>query len=274
MTAKTLKKIQGLAKVANLPPDKINNLLGDLLEDNLDDMILEHTKNFLRDLGITSIPDRAVAEKAPDPVGRQDHTGSLGVSIEDFEKMDEALASSDESPYKEPEISPVKGEEVEEEEDDEDDNLFFDEEEDNTAQDEPENREEDMATKNRFNQDVEYQDDIMREAQEMAESGGEFELPSSVAADAASSFLDGDEDDDLEGGATEDGFIPKKERSQPKGSGFERNDASTGEDGYVPDVLPVDFGINKIAGDGSDKDSVDFFTRLMMGQEGDRSRRG
>lgn len=292
VTERTLKKIQGLAKVANLKPQQINDLLGESLEAQLDDLILDHTKSFLKELGVV-VPMDSQAIKPPvrEEVDTslnfdmgsdfESAAGGLGARVEDFEKMDEELndINKQESPLdskppsKEEYSTNYEDEEDEvvdspDAEDEDQDTLIFSTNDDDTKEEDS-----DMSVKNRLGQDTEYEDETMRLAQEALDND-EFELPSSIAADASASFLDSEDEDELEGGATEDGFIPKKERKSPKGSGFDRSDVPTGEDGYVPDVLPVDYGIDKISGEGTDRESTDFFMKLMQGASGDKSRRG
>ena len=63
-------------------------------------------------------------------------------------------------------------------------------------------------------------------------------------------------------------------RPRARVSGVIGDDAPTGEEGYTPDVLPVDYGIDKVSSeDGRSGGAMDFFMNAMEGVEGDKSRR-
>jgi hypothetical protein len=104
-----------------------------------------------------------------------------------------------------------------------------------------------------------YDDPIMAELQEELEDGS----------------LDGYADDDYDYDDDEREFeedVSVKPRARV--SGVVGNDAPTGEDGYTPDVLPVDFGIDKVSSeDGRSGGAMDFFNNAFDGIQGDKSRR-
>lgn len=116
-----------------------------------------------------------------------------------------------------------------------------------------------MPVKDKEGKDVGYSDPVMADLQAELESGG----------------LDGMGDDSYD---YED---EEKEFQQDSGvkprarvSSIIGDDTPTGEDGYTPDVLPVDFGINSVNSEGGDyKGAMDFFANAMSGAQGDKSRR-
>ena len=127
------------------------------------------------------------------------------------------------------------------------------------GQDDEEEEEELMPVKDKEGKDVGYSDPVMADLQAELESGG----------------LDGIGDDgydfeDEEKEFQEDSGIKPRARV----SSVIGDDTPTGEDGYTPDVLPVDFGINSVNSENGDyKGAMDFFTNAMSGIQGDKSRR-
>jgi hypothetical protein len=159
--------------------------------------------------------------------------GSLGGDEEEFDKMDETLSEEDRAEFLLPEDDDDEVERELSHEDEEEDDM-------------------DMI-KDKNGNETEYEDDFMNDIQSEVDDFDDG--MDDIMAAAAGSFKD---TDNLEGGAT-------------GSSGKVASDAPTGEDGFVPDVLPTDFGMNGVAGD--DKSAADFFTKAMMGQTGDKSLR-
>jgi hypothetical protein len=121
-----------------------------------------------------------------------------------------------------------------------------------------EQMEEDMESiKDKDGNETSYEDDFMNDIQ--AEADDDFEGQDDIMAAASASFSD---DDDLEGGAV--GSSKEKKASVA-------DDTPTGEEGFVPDVLPSDFGMDGVSGD--DKNAAAFFASAFSGQQGDKSRR-
>ena len=109
----------------------------------------------------------------------------------------------------------------------------------------PGDMEEKVAIKNKENEEVEYEDDIMADAQAMAEG------------------------DDYEGGYEEPvGDMGSGRRAAVSNVG---NDAPTDDSGHSGvDVLPVDLDIDSVV---DNKGAVDFFAAAMQGQRGDKTKR-
>jgi hypothetical protein len=105
-----------------------------------------------------------------------------------------------------------------------------------------------MAVKDKSGEETGYEDEIMADAQAMAE-GDEYEAQDSIFAAAAESFGN-EKDPDVFGDDT-----PKEEGGIPSST---------------PDVLPVDLGIEKAS---SDKGGMDFFDKVLEGETGDKSAR-
>jgi len=107
---------------------------------------------------------------------------------------------------------------------------------------------EEMGVKNKDGEETGYEDEIMADAQAMAESD-EFGDQGSIFADAAGSF-GGEKDPDVFGDDT-----PKEEGGGPS---------------LTPDVLPVDLGIEQAS---SSKGGMDFFGKVLDGEKGDKAAR-
>lgn len=120
-----------------------------------------------------------------------------------------------------------------------------------------EQMEEDMENiKDKDGNETSYEDDFMNDIQ--SEADEDFEGQEDIMAAASASF----NADDIEGGAT--GSSKEKKASVA-------DDTPTGEEGFVPDVLPTDFGMDGISGD--DKNAAAFFASAFEGQQGDKSKR-
>lgn len=121
-----------------------------------------------------------------------------------------------------------------------------------------EQMEEDMESiKDKDGNETSYEDDFMNDIQ--SEADEDFAGQENIMAAASASFSD---DDDLEGGAV--GSSKEKKASVA-------DDTPTGEEGFVPDILPSDFGMDGVSGD--DKNAAAFFTNAFSGQQGDKSKR-
>lgn len=132
--------------------------------------------------------------------------------------------------------------------------FLLPEEDEEEVEQELSEEEEDMdVIKDKNGNETRYEDDFMNDIQDEIDDFDDG--MDDIMAAASASFKD---DDDMSGGAT---------ASTSKVA----NDAPTGEDGFVPDILPTDFGMNGVAGD--DKSAADFFTKAMMGQTGDTAKR-
>jgi hypothetical protein len=127
------------------------------------------------------------------------------------------------------------------------------------GQNDEEDEEEFMPVKDKEGKEAGYSDPVMADLQAELESGG----------------LDGvgdggyDFEDEEKEFKEDSGIKPRARVSTIIG-----DDTPTGEDGYTPDVLPVDFGINSVNSETGDyKGAMDFFTNAMSGLQGDKSRR-
>lgn len=109
----------------------------------------------------------------------------------------------------------------------------------------------DMTVRDKAGNETSYDDDFMRDIQD--EIDGDDDGMDSIMA-AASASMNGTSDTD--GGAT---------------SSSKRSDAPTGEEGYVPDVLPVDLGLSSVT--ESDASATSFFESALTGRQGDKTKR-
>ena len=231
----TAKKIQALSILADCNAADIT----DFISTQIDSII---TAQLLQVLGL----DRDLS------LGPQNK-----VSEEDFTKTDPIISNEPEI-VSEGQNIPQKIDSDDEDEDDEEGPMMFgvadsmgqkiDEVEDEVLPDEFQQEIKEMAVKTKDGEETGYTDEIMADAQAMAD--GEFSGQEDVIAAAAGS---------LEGAAQR---LVSTGDDSPKEEG--------GVPSSTPDVLPVDLGIDKASSDGG---GMDFFNMVLEGEKGNKSAR-
>lgn len=219
----TAKKIQALSILADCNANDISSLI----EANIDKIISEEILKYIID--------------DIDPVDRSEASESIledrpnvltpeGL-VEPYEPSQEAL-TEDENEFGVADSIGQRYDEVEEE----------------ALPEELQQELKDMVTKNKDGEETGYTDEIMADAQAMAE--GDFAGQEDVIAAAAGSI-----GAESKAGRYSDDDSPREEGGIPSNT---------------PDVLPVDLGIDKAS---SDEGGMAFFGQVVEGQKGNKERR-
>ena len=258
------RKIKGLSVLTGKNASDITNDLSQYIEGHI-------TQQLIQAVGIKPEDLNVVRSGYMQPVGFEQEVQSQMTTTHDFEEQstNDALVF----PSDEEEENPFKGEgddgfsmaaglgASEEEFDKYDDDLPEEMVEELVFPAENEDEEMDtMPVKDKDGNNVGYEDPIMADLQEELEDGS----LDGVADD------DYDYDDD-EAEFDDDSGVRPRANVRPASIG---DDTPTGEDGYTPDVLPMDYGIDHVnSEDGNHGGAMDFFTNAFDGIQGDKSAR-
>lgn len=253
MTDQVAQKIKALAEMTKSNGTEITELISTRIDDILSEEIVQAMNEKLASLGIENMslsvshqPNEEFVyipngQSRPflEPQGEDVFLGDVGLAdhTEEGDVVIQDTSAEREEAIDEEDFSMADGlaeEGLEEDTPLPDNNIMF-----------PGDMEEDVAIKNKENEEVEYEDDIMADAQAMAEG------------------------DDYEGGYEEPvGDMGSGRRANVSNVG---NDAPTDDSGMGgDDLLPVDLDIDSVL---DSKGSVDFFAAAMQGQRGDKTKR-
>lgn len=262
---KTIEKIKAFSKLSGKGSGEILEILSNSVDNTLDSELITITNNMLENLGVKTSNLSSLSSSGRAIHGVSSH--ALGTSVDgkvtlEGSETNEKVVHTMYSPPKEKTAS--KGEE-------EDFSLFElgDEDEDynesvasglggdeanfdDLDQELPQEVIEDIlpekampTVKNKEGEEDSYEDDFMNDIQSEID---EDDIEDSVIAAAAASNRKPSPDSEVRG-----------------------NDAPTGEEGYIPDILPVDLGIDKVSGDRNM--ATEFFVAALEGKSGDKANR-
>lgn len=239
-----VRKIKGLSALSGHTASEITQFLGNQLEGLV-------TQEIARSIGLYTAEDPKLPQTPPDPDAIRQESMSEQ-STKDLKAF--IGVSDDEEPSEAPGLIFPEPTIYSEEEIDETlrvaDSLS-DENFDDLDQELPQTEEPVMGVKDKQGNETEYEDDIMSDAQEMADNDG-YEYMSDPAPSVSAAKRAGALVSNVNDFASD----------APVSDGGER---------VGPDTLPLDLGIDSVAGDT--RKGADFFNQIMSGVQGDKSQR-